>query len=218
MNPVPVIAIDGPTASGKGTVAQRVAAALGWHYLDSGALYRLVALRAIETGVDAGDASAVAELARQLRPGFDGERIDLDGRDVSHEIRREDVGAMASRIAVHASLRAALLDLQKRFRRSPGLVADGRDMGTVVFPDAGLKVFLTASVDARAERRHKQLSEKGFPSNIHVLVQDLKARDERDSSRSTAPLRPAEDAFQLDTSALSVEQVVSQILRWHGKR
>jgi cytidylate kinase len=218
MNPVPVIAIDGPTASGKGTVAQRVAAALGWHYLDSGALYRLVALRAIESGVDAADASAVADLARRLRPEFNGDRIDLDGRDVAHEIRREDVGAMASRIAVHASLRAALLDLQKRFRRPPGLVADGRDMGTVVFPDAGLKVFLTASVEARAERRHKQLREKGFPSNMPVLLQDLKARDERDSSRSTAPLRPAEDAFQLDSSALSIEQVVSQILRWHGER
>ena len=218
MNPVPVIAIDGPTASGKGTVAQRVAGALGWHYLDSGALYRLVALRAIETGVDAGDAPALADLARRLRPVFDGERIDLDGRDVSRAIRHEDVGAMASRIAVHASLRAALLDLQKRFRRPPGLVADGRDMGTVVFPDARLKVFLTASVEARAERRHKQLSEKGFPSNMRILLQDLEARDERDSSRSTAPLKPAEDALQLDSSALSIEQVVSQILRWHGER
>lgn len=218
MGSVPVIAIDGPTASGKGTVAQRVAAALGWHYLDSGALYRLVALRALETGVDAGDAPALAELARRLAPRFDGERIRLDGRDVTDEIRREDVGAMASRIAVHPSLRAALLDLQKGFRRPPGLVADGRDMGTVVFPDAGLKVFLTASVEARAERRHKQLREKGLPSNITILSQDLRARDERDSSRLTAPLRPAEDARQLDSSDLSIEQVVAQILRWHGER
>ena len=218
MGSVPVIAIDGPTASGKGTVAQRVAAALGWHYLDSGALYRLVALRALETGVDAGDAPALAELARRLAPRFDGERIRLDGRDVTDEIRREDVGAMASRIAVHPSLRAALLDLQKGFRRPPGLVADGRDMGTVVFPDAGLKVFLTASVEARAERRHKQLREKGLPSNITILLQDLRARDERDSSRLTAPLRPAEDARQLDSSDLSIEQVVAQILRWHGER
>jgi len=218
MDPVPVIAIDGPTASGKGTVAQRVAAALGWRYLDSGALYRLVALRALEAGVDAGDAPALAELARRLQPRFAGDRIVLDGRDVSDEIRREDVGAMASRIAVHPPLRAALLRLQQGFRRPPGLVADGRDMGTVVFPDAGLKVFLTASVEARAGRRHKQLSEKGFPSNIAILLQDLRARDERDSSRSTAPLRPAEDARQLDSSSLSIEQVVAQILRWHGER
>jgi cytidylate kinase len=217
MDPVPVIAIDGPTASGKGTVAQRVAAALGWHYLDSGALYRLVALRALEAGVEAGDAQALAELARCLRPLFAGDRVRLNGRDVTDEIRREDVGAMASRIAVHPPLRAALLDLQKSFRRPPGLVADGRDMGTVVFPDAGLKVFLTASVEARAERRYKQLSEKGFPSNIAILLQDLRARDERDRSRLAAPLRPAEDARQLDSSDLSIEQVVSQILRWHGE-
>lgn len=218
MNPVPVIAIDGPTASGKGTVAQRVAAALGWHYLDSGALYRLVALRALQAGVDAGDAAALAGLAGRLQPRFAAGRISLDGRDVTEDIRREDVGAMASRIAVHPPLRAALLELQKSFRRPPGLVADGRDMGTVVFPDAGLKVFLTASVEARAERRHKQLSEKGFPSNIAILLQDLRARDERDSSRLAAPLRPAEDARQLDSSHLSIEQVVSQILRWQGER
>jgi cytidylate kinase len=218
MDLAPVIAIDGPTASGKGTVAQRVAAALGWNYLDSGALYRLVALRALETGVEADDAPALADLAQRLRPSFDGDRIGLDGRDVSREIRREDVGALASRIAVHPALRAALLDLQRGFRRPPGLVADGRDMGTVVFPDAGLKVFLTASVEARAARRHKQLNEKGFPSNIAILLQDLRARDERDSSRSAAPLRPAEDARQLDSSELSIEQVVSQILRWHGER
>ena len=214
----PVIAIDGPTASGKGTVAQRVAAALGWHYLDSGALYRLVALRALESGVDAADSTALAELARRLLPRFDGDCIRLDGREVTRDIRREDVGTMASRIAVHAPLRAALLDLQRSFRRPPGLVADGRDMGTVVFPDAGLKVFLTASVEARAARRHKQLSEKGFPSNIAVLLQDLRARDERDSSRFAAPLKPAEGARQLDSSDLSIEQVVSQILRWHGER
>ena len=218
MDPVPVIAIDGPTASGKGTVAQRVAAALGWHYLDSGALYRLVALRALQTGVEANDAPALADLARRLQPHFDGDRITVDGRDVTEQIRREDVSAMASRIAVHPPLRAALLDLQQRFRRPPGLVADGRDMGTVVFPDAGLKVFLTAGVEARAERRHKQLSAKGFSSNINNLLQDLRARDERDSSRSAAPLRPAEGARQLDSSDLSIEQVVAQILRWHGER
>jgi len=217
MESVPVIAIDGPTASGKGTVAQRVAAVLGWHYLDSGALYRLVALRAIEAGIDAADSPTLAELAHNLRPSFVGGRIELDGRDVTDEIRREDVGSMASRIAVHQPLREALLDLQRGFRRPPGLVADGRDMGTVVFPDAQLKVFLTASVEARAERRHKQLSEKGFSSSITPLLQDLEARDERDRSRSAAPLRPAEDARQLDSSHLSVEQVVAQILRWRGE-
>jgi len=217
MDAVPVIAIDGPTASGKGTVAQRVAAALGWHYLDSGALYRLVALRALESGIDAADAVALAALASGQRPRFVGERIELDGRDVTRDIRREDVGTMASQIAVHPALRAALLDLQKGFRQPPGLVADGRDMGTVVFPDARLKVFLTASVEARAERRHKQLKEKGFSSNISALLQELRARDERDSSRSAAPLRPAGDARQLDSSHLSIGQVVSQILRWHGE-
>jgi len=218
VNSAPVITIDGPTASGKGTVAQRVAAALGWHYLDSGALYRLVALRAVETGASGDSAPALAELARRLQPEFVGGRICVGGRDVSDDIRREDVGVMASRIAVHPPLRAALMDLQKSFRRPPGLVADGRDMGTVVFPDAQLKVFLTASVEARAERRHKQLSEKGFPSNITLLLQDLRARDERDSRRSAAPLRPAEDALQLDSSGLAIEQVVAQILRWYGER
>jgi CMP/dCMP kinase len=217
MAAVPVIAIDGPTASGKGTVAQRVAAALGWHYLDSGALYRLLALRALDSGIDATDAPGLADVARSLQPKFSGGRIELDGRDVTDEIRREDVGVMASRIAVHQAVRAALLDLQKGFRRPPGLVADGRDMGTVVFPDAGLKVFLSASVEARAHRRHKQLSEKGFSSSIAALLQDLRARDDRDSSRSTAPLRPAEDARQLDSSDLTIDEVVARILIWHDE-
>jgi cytidylate kinase len=214
MNAVPVIAIDGPTASGKGTVAQRVAMALGWHYLDSGALYRLVALRALEDGVAADHAAALAALAQRLQPRFVGERIEVDGRDVAADIRREDVGVLASRIAVHPQLRAALLDLQHGYRRPPGLVADGRDMGTVVFPDAQLKVFLTASVDTRAERRHKQLREKGFSGKIIDLLQDLRARDERDSKRSEAPLKPAEDARQLDSSNLTIDEVVAQILLW----
>jgi len=214
---VQVIAIDGPTASGKGTVAQRVAEALGWHYLDSGALYRLVGLRVIEAGIDPDDAAAVAAAARHLDPHFAGGRIVLAGRDVTDEIRREPVGVMASRIAVHPPLRTALLELQHGFRRPPGLVADGRDMATVVFPDARLKVFLTASAEARAERRHKQLSDKGFPSSIAALLQDLKARDERDCSRSAAPLKPAGDAHRLDSSDLTIDQVVAQILNWHGK-
>lgn len=217
MQPPPVITIDGPTASGKGTIAQRVAAALGWHYLDSGALYRLVALRALETGTDPSDEAALARLAAELRPRFSDGGVELDGRDVSDAIRREDIGVMASRIAVHPRLREALLALQRGFRQPPGLVADGRDMGTVVFPDAQLKVFLTASVEARAERRHKQLREKGFSGSIRELLQDLQARDARDSNRATAPLRPAEDARHLDSSDLSIEDVVAQVLRWHGE-
>lgn len=217
MNTAPVIAIDGPTASGKGTVAQRVARALGWHYLDSGALYRLVALRALEASVDAGDAAALATLAADMRPCFEDERITLDGRDVTGEIRREDVGLMASSIAVHPLVRAALLEQQKNLRRPPGLVAEGRDMGTVVFPDARLKVFLTASAEARAVRRHKQLKEKGFSSNIAALLRDLEARDDRDSKRSAAPLVPAQDAYQFDSSGLTIDEVVAQVLDWYGR-
>ena len=219
MNPiaqasVPVIAVDGPTASGKGTVAQRVAAALGFHYLDSGALYRLVALRALRAGTAPDDAGTLAAIASALRPHFT-DRIRLDGEDVTDAIRSEDVGLMASRIAVHPALRTALLDLQHRFRRTPGLVADGRDMGTVVFPDATTKVFLTASVEARADRRHKQLSEKGIPANIAALLQDLRERDARDSSRAASPLKPAEDARLLDSSNLTIDEVVNQVIRWH---
>jgi cytidylate kinase len=152
-----------------------------------------------------------------MQPRFEDGRIVLEGRDVTDEIRREDVGAMASRIAVHPALRQALLDLQKSFRRPPGLVADGRDMGTVVFPDAQLKVFLTASAEARAERRHKQLKEKGFSSNMRELLRDLQARDDRDSKRSAAPLAPAEDAYQFDSSGLTIDEVVAQIVDWHGE-
>lgn len=215
---IPVIAIDGPTASGKGTVAVRVAAALGYHYLDSGALYRLVALRALESNVSADDAGALARLAATLRPVFDGGTIRLDGRDVTDAIRSEEVGRVASRIAVHAPLRGALLELQRSFRQPPGLVADGRDMGTVVFPDAKLKVFLTASVEARADRRYKQLIEKGFPATLVTLLQDLRERDDRDTQRSAAPLKPAEDAYRLDTSPLSIDEVVAQILHWYAER
>jgi cytidylate kinase len=216
MTQAPVIAIDGPTASGKGTVAARVARALGFHYLDSGALYRIVALRALETGTALTDADALARLAASLRPQFTGERVWLDGRDVAAAIRTEDVGVAASRIAVHVSLRQALLELQWSFRQMPGLVADGRDMGTVVFPTARLKVFLTASVEARAQRRYKQLIEKGFAATLATLLQDLKSRDERDSKRAAAPLKPAEDAYQLDSSDLSIDEVVAMILHWYA--
>jgi len=213
----PVIAIDGPTASGKGTVAARVAAALGFHYLDSGALYRLVALRALESNVAADDGDALARLASMLRPAFDEGRVSLDGRDVTGAIRTEEVSQLTSRIAVHAPVRTALLTLQRSFQRPPGLVADGRDMGTVVFPDAGLKVYLTASVEARADRRHKQLIEKGFPTTLPALLQDLRERDERDTKRSASPLKPAEDAYQLDSSRLSIDEVVAQILNWYAQ-
>lgn len=213
----PVIAIDGPTASGKGTVAARVAAALGFHYLDSGALYRLVALRALESNVAADDGDALARLASMLRPAFDEGRVSLDGRDVTDAIRTEEVSQLTSRIAVHAPVRTALLTLQRSFQRPPGLVADGRDMGTVVFPDAGLKVYLTASVEARADRRHKQLIEKGFPTTLPALLQDLRERDERDTKRSASPLKPAEDAYQLDSSRLSIDEVVAQILNWYAQ-
>jgi len=213
---VPVITIDGPTASGKGTVAANVAMALGFHYLDSGALYRLVALRALESNVPAADAQTLARLAAELKPRFADGHVRLDGRDVTEAIRTEEVSQLSSRVAVHAPVRQALLELQRAFRQSPGLVADGRDMGTVVFPDAGLKIYLTASVEARADRRHKQLIEKGFPTTLRALLQDLRQRDERDTQRSSAPLKPAEDAYQLDSSALSIDEVVAQILNWHA--
>jgi cytidylate kinase len=212
---VPVITIDGPTASGKGTVASNLARALGFHYLDSGALYRLVALRALESDAAADDAPRLAQLAAELSPRFANGHVRLNGRDVTEAIRSEEVSQLSSRVAVHEPVRQALLELQRSFRQPPGLVADGRDMGTVVFPDAQLKVFLTASVEARADRRHKQLIEKGFPSTLAALLQDLRQRDERDTMRASAPLKPAGDAYQLDSSALSIDEVVAQILNWY---
>ena len=213
---VPVIAIDGPTASGKGTVAQRVAATLNYHYLDSGALYRLVAWRARRSGVDPADEPALAALARSMQPRFEAGAITLDGADVTDAIRAEEISRAASQVAVHPQVRRALLDLQHRSRVPPGLVAAGRDMCTVVFPDARLKVFLTASVPARAERRHKQLIEKGFSSNISDLSRQLAERDARDAQRSAAPLKPADDACQLDSSGLTIDEVVARILDWYA--
>ena len=215
---IPVITIDGPTASGKGTVASRVAEALGFALLDSGALYRLTALSAIEAGVALDDAAAIAALARTLPVRFEGERILLGGRSVQDAIRQEAIGNAASKIAALPAVRTALVELQHGFRRPPGLVADGRDMGTVIFPDATLKVFLTASVQARADRRYKQLIDKGFPANMLALLQDLKERDARDTERAVAPLKPAEGAFLLDSSELSIEQSVAQVLDWWHHR
>jgi cytidylate kinase len=211
---IPVLTIDGPTASGKGTVAQLVARELGFHYLDSGALYRLTALSAIRSGTELDNEDALVRLAHRLPCTFVGEKVLLAGDDVSQAIRAEEVGNNASRIAALPGLRRALIELQLGFRTAPGLVADGRDMGTVIFPDAPLKVFLTASVERRAERRYKQLIGKGFAANMHDLSNDLRERDARDTNRSSAPLKPAEGAHMLDTSEMTVEQAVHQVLSW----
>nr|WP_198982820.1 (d)CMP kinase [Herbaspirillum sp. ASV7] len=213
---IPVIAIDGPTASGKGTVAQKVAQQLGFHYLDSGALYRLTALSVLRRGVPLNDEHALAKTAEHLHCHFDGAHIFLVNEDVTQAIRAEEVGNTASRIATLITVRQALYGLQLSFRKSPGLVADGRDMGTVIFPSARLKVFLTASVEARATRRYKQLIDKGFSANIEDLSKDLKERDERDMNRASAPLKPAEGAYHLDTSDMTADEAVQQVLSWYA--
>ena len=205
---VPVIAIDGPSASGKGTVASRVAEALGYHYLESGALYRLVALAGGEP----------ARTARDLDVVFRNGRIFLSKQDVTEALRTESVGVQASHIASIPAVRAALLERQRAFRQAPGLVADGRDMGTVVFPDAALKVYLTASVQVRAQRRYKQLIDKGNSANLAALSRDLEERDQRDAARVVAPLKPAPDAVVLDSSGLTIEQVVAEVLARYRER
>lgn len=214
---IPVICVDGPSGSGKGTLARRVAQALGFHLLDSGALYRLTALATCRRGVDLDDEAAVANVAATMEPRFeptdDGwTRTHLDGRNVTREIRAEEVGMNASRVAAYPAVRAALLDKQRGFRVAPGLVADGRDMGTVVFPDAPLKVFLTASAEERARRRHKQLKDKGIGANLRGLLKDIEARDEQDMQRSASPLAPADDAIVIDSTGLSIEEVTEQVL------
>ena len=213
---IPVICIDGPTASGKGTLASRVAQALGYHYLDSGALYRITALAALQAGLqlDTAHENAIADLARTLPVRFEGESVWLGMQDVSEAIRTEEAGMNASKVSVLPYVRTALVALQHSFQRLPGLLADGRDMGTVIFPHAPLKVFLTASAAQRAERRHKQLISKGISTTLDSLRADLEARDARDSNRSVAPLKPAQDAFQLDNSQLSIEASVDQVLAW----
>jgi 3-phosphoshikimate 1-carboxyvinyltransferase len=213
---IPVICIDGPTASGKGTLASRVAQALGYHHLDSGALYRITALAALQAGLQLGtaDENAIADLARTLPVRFEGESVWLGAQDVSDAIRTEEAGMNASKVSVLPHVRTALVALQHSFQRLPGLLADGRDMGTVIFPHAPLKVFLTASAAQRAERRHKQLISKGISTTLASLRADLEARDARDSNRSVAPLQLAQDAFQLDNSHLSIEASVVQVLAW----
>ena len=212
MTAVPVIAIDGPSGTGKGTIAALVAERLGWHTLDSGALYRVLGLAAQRAGVDLEDGEAVARLASDLPLTFAGERVLLAGEDVSEAIRSETAGTAASRVAVHGPVRAALLDWQRAAARPPGLVADGRDMGTVVFPDAAVKVFLTASAEERALRRYKQLKGKGMDASLADLLREIRARDERDYQRAVAPLRAAEGSFELDTTALGIQEVCNLVL------
>jgi 3-phosphoshikimate 1-carboxyvinyltransferase len=213
---IPVICIDGPTASGKGTLANRVAQALGYHYLDSGALYRVTAYAALQAGLtlESSDETLIADLARTLPVRFEGDTVWLGHEDVTHAIRSEEGGMNASKVSVLAQVRQSLLALQLSFQRLPGLLADGRDMGTVIFPHAPLKVFLTASAAQRAARRHKQLISKEISTTLHLLRADLEARDARDSSRRVAPLKAAQDALQLDNSSLSIEASVDQVLTW----
>jgi 3-phosphoshikimate 1-carboxyvinyltransferase len=216
---VPVITVDGPTASGKGTLASAVANRLGYHFLDSGAVYRATALMAMRQGVAADDAGGLARIAAALDLHFVGGHAHLGAENVADALRAEDVGAMASRVSAWPPVREALWQLQLSFRRVPGLVADGRDMGTVIFPGADLKMFLTASAATRAERRHKQLISKGIPASISTLRAELEARDARDQNRSVSPLRPAQDALLLDNSALTVDASMDVVLNaWEQRR
>lgn len=214
---IPVITVDGPSGVGKGTISQLLTQRFGWHFLDSGALYRLTALAARRQGVGFDDAAGLARVARELpvefRPQAVGDlQIFLYGQEVSREIRTEQAGNDASRVAAVPAVREALLARQRAFRQAPGLVADGRDMGTTVFPDAPLKIFLTASAEVRAERRYKQLKEKGLDANLHSLFIEIAERDERDRNRSVSPLKPAEDAVVIDTSTLGIEEVLAVVL------
>jgi len=208
----PVIAIDGPSGTGKGTIAARLAAALGWHVLDTGALYRCVGLAAVQRGVALDDDAALGGLADGLDIQFDGERVLLDGADVSADIRTAAAGGYASRVAACPAVRRALWRLQREAVRPPGLVADGRDMGTVVFPEALLKVYLDASPEVRVDRRYKQLIEKGMDANVPDLARELAERDRRDRERAVSPLEPAADAVVVDTSALGIEAVLAAVL------
>lgn len=214
---IPVITIDGPSASGKGTVAQIVAQKLSFHYLDSGALYRLVALIAMRSNTDSANESAITNIALHLDVNFDGSSVRLNGEDVSDAIRSEGCSKLASVIASQPKVRTALLQRQRAFRQPPGLVTDGRDMGSIVFPNASLKIFLTASAEERALRRYKQLIEKGINANIQILLQDIYERDKRDSNRDVSPLKQETDAKLLDTTFLNIEEAVNEVLRLYNE-
>ena len=221
MSNCPVIAIDGPTASGKGTVAALVAGKLGYHYLDSGAIYRVLAVAVAQAGCNPDrpeHLQQIISMAANLAVQFQGQSVLLHGKDVSDAIRTEEAGVMASRLAVVPQVRNGLLQRQRDFRQNPGLVADGRDMGSVVFPDSVLKVFLTASAQVRAQRRAKQIEGRGQPADFQVIYSELMARDKRDAERAVAPLKPCEDALVLDCSDIPIDQVVSTILNWAQER
>ena len=212
MNEIRIITVDGPSGSGKGTLAQRLAEHLKWHFLDSGAIYRVLGFIVERAGIDVDNVEKIAELARNMPLSFDGERALLSGEDITGEIRTETAGNQASKVAAIPEVRSALLAWQRDYAKSPGLVADGRDMGTVVFPQAQLKIFLTASPEERAKRRYKQLKEKGLGVNLAGLIEEIRERDERDSQRTVAPLQAAEDALTLDSTQLSIDEVYSQML------
>ena len=216
-NTFPVIAVDGPSASGKGSVAEKVADYLGYHYLDSGAIYRILAFAAYKAGIDWSDEQSLAELASRLNIDFKQSEVFLDGDRVSEAIRSEAMGRGASEVAVHPAVRAALLQLQQNFRKEPGLVADGRDMASVVFPDAKLKIFLTASTEIRAKRRHLQLLNRGLSADYQGILDDLTQRDLRDSQRSAAPLKQMPDALLLDTTNRTIQEAVDFILNAYQK-
>ena len=223
MKDIPVITVDGPSGSGKGTISRQIAHQLQWHFLDSGALYRLVALGAMNSGIGLDDAATLAGYARKLNVQFVSDDpaeepiILLDNQDVTGDIRTETCGNAASKVAALPAVREALLQRQRDFQQLPGLVADGRDMGTTVFPTAALKIFLTASAEERANRRHKQLKEKGIDVNLAALVKDITERDERDGSRASSPLKPAQDAVTLDTSIMGIDEVMAEINTLIGK-